>query len=642
MLSQSVLYDLRKAALNLRIDVIRATTASKSGHPTSCFSAVEIMTVLFRYYLSFAVDRLHCCDNDRFILSKGHAVPLLYAAWKMRGVVTDEQLMSLRKVDSVFEGHPTPRFPYNEAATGSLGQGLAIGLGMSLASRIDSDRFITYVLLGDGELAEGSVWEAAALAAYHQAPRLVAIVDVNRLGQSGATMYEHDVEQYEKKFSAFGWETFVIDGHSFEEIVDVFEIIKDRQYDKPNFRIAIIAKTIKGYGLREFADNPKWHGKPFTEEEAAVVIKKLEDDNRAVAPQFFGPETQCLQDRMKSLNRKGIDHYDPVIPFTGVDLQKDENQALFERGKKMSTRKAFGYALVALGKTNEKIVVLDADVQNSTFTEFFAQKYPTRFVQCFIAEQSMIGIATGIEHRGLIPVAATFGAFFARAYDQIRMAGIGRNALRLCGSHCGVSIGQDGPSQMALEDIALMAAIPQSIILYPSDAVSAYYLTQLSGSYFGGISYLRTTRADTPILYDQNQTFTVGGSHILRQSNHDVACVVAAGITVHEALKAYELLKQEGISIAVIDAYSIKPLDTKTIMDVGQLCGGNIVTIEDHYEYGGLGSMVAMTATQHACRVTMLCVKELSRSGSPEALMKLAGIDADTLVQTIKKLHKMS
>lgn len=640
MLNQSMLYDLRKAALNIRIDIIRATTASKSGHPTSCFSAVEIVTVLFRYYLSFAIDRVHCYDNDRFVLSKGHAVPLVYAAWKMRGVVTEEQIKTLRKVDSVFEGHPTPRFPYNEGATGSLGQGLALGLGLSLGSRIHNDRFITYVLLGDGELAEGSVWEAAALADYHKAPRLVAIVDVNRLGQSGATMYEHDVANYEKKFKAFGWETVVIDGHSFEEIVNVFNQIKDRRMEQPGFRIAIIAKTIKGYGLGEFADNLQWHGKALSEEDAEVVIEKLKKENDKLTPRFFIPEKRWYLDRMERLNRIGITHFDRVIPFKGVNLQNDQHQELFERGKKMSTRKAFGYALLALGWRNEKIVVLDADVQNSTFTEFFAQKYPRYFIQCFIAEQSMVGIATGIERRGYIPFAATFGAFFTRAYDQIRMAGIGRNALRLCGSHCGVSIGQDGPSQMALEDIALMAAIPQSIILYPSDAVSAYYLTQLSGGYFDGISYLRTTRADTPILYDQDQTFTIGGSHILRQSDRDIACVVAAGITVHEALKAYKMLQQEGISIAVIDAYSIKPLDVKTIIDVAQRCGGNIVTIEDHYEYGGLGSMVAMATTQHACRVTMLCVKEISRSGLPEELMKLAGIDADTLVQTIKKLHK--
>ena len=615
---------LQHQALQLRIDSIRATTAAGSGHPTSCMSAADLVAGLFFYALRYDVENPKHPNNDRFIMSKGHAIPVVYAAWKALGVITDEQLWTLRQFNSVLEGHPTPRFEYNEGATGSLGQGLAIGVGMALAARKEKLTYTTYVMMGDGELAEGSVWEALALAAHYKLDNLVALVDCNRLAQSGESIGDHDTAGYEAKFKAFGWQTIVIDGHDMTQITQAFDACRENQ----NMPTMILAKTYKGYGLDLTQNKEGYHGKPFKQSELAGVIASLNkrfsstqdyQSNKTYAP--IKPEDCCKQSETKNTIIS--------LPFT-----QDVYEVLAKDGG-MATRKAYGYALAALGKVSKDIVVLDADVKNSTFADMFEKDFPQHFFQCFIAEQCMVGVATGMQMRGKIPFAATFGAFFSRAFDQIRMAGIGRNALRLCGSHCGVSIGQDGPSQMALEDIACMRSVPHSIVLYPSDSVSTYKLVELMASYNDGISYVRTTRADTPVLYNKDEFFTLGGSKVVRRASGARTCVVAAGITLHEALKAYELLKQQGIIINVIDAYSIKPLDVTTIKTIAAESSNSVITVEDHYQAGGLGEAVALELSESGIKVHSLAVKDISRSGTPEELLSYAGIDAESIVKKV-------
>jgi transketolase len=626
-MNQDIIKYLEHVALNLRIDSIRATTASASGHPTSCLSAADVVATIFFKYLRYDLGNPSNPNNDRFIMSKGHAIPVVYAAWKQLGVITDEQLLSLRKFDSPLEGHPTPRFAYNEAATGSLGQGLAIGVGMALAAHQDNRSYRTYVMLGDGEAAEGAVWEAAALAAHYNLSNLTSILDGNRLGQSGESIHNHDVEKYAQKFQAFGWQALVINGHSIPDITAAV----DRAHATTDRPTIIIAKTFKGHGLEGIENLEGWHGKPFKTEEAPAAIERLQKrfaEAAKATPTSYTPPKPMHNDHRAS----SIDIHQAKIT---INLSTDPNAAHFAAGKSISTRKAYGYALAALGSACPAVVALDADVKNSTFSEFFAKQFPDRFVQCFISEQAMVSIATGLHLRGRIPCASTFGAFLTRAYDQIRMAGIGRNALRLCGSHCGVSIGQDGPSQMALEDMAMMAAIPNSIILYPSDGVSAYKLTECAANYHDGTSYLRTTRADTTILYSHDEAFTIGGCKVLRQSKKDTACIIAAGITVHEALKAYDMLKKDAIAVAVIDAYSIKPLDVATIAAVATASGNKVITVEDHYIYGGLGQAVAAALVNHQVTLTTLAVTHVSRSGKPEELLKDAGIDAESIVKAL-------
>lgn len=621
-MQKNVIDFIKNKALSLRIDSLRATTASESGHPTSCFSVADIIATLFFKFLRYDTKNPHYINNDRLILSKGHAIPVIYAAWKALGIISDEELLSLRKFESVFEGHPTPRFAYNEAATGSLGQGLAVGVGMALNAKMSHLDYTTYVILGDGEIAEGSNWEAAALGAHYELNNLIGIIDCNKYGQSGPTLHQHDVEKYAKKFQAFGWHSIIINGNNISEIIKALE--EAHNIKQP---VMIIAKTIKGFGLEGIEDVHQWHGKPVKKEDLETVISKVK--------QRFSQQN-TIQDQT----------YIPPLPTQGttsqttqqrttITLATDAHTSEFDPQKKLSTRKAYGYALAALGKANTNIISIDADVQNSTFSEFFNKEFPDRFIECFIAEQAMIGIATGLHIRGKVPFASTFGAFFSRAYDQIRMAGIGQNALRLCGSHCGISIGQDGPSQMALEDIAMMAAIPNSAILYPSDGVSTYKLTECSANYHQGVSYLRTTRSDTPIIYEKTENFSIGGCKILQKSTQDKACLVAAGITVHEALKAYQALKKQNIFVSVIDAYSVKPLDTNTIVQTAKASNNNIITIEDHYLYGGLGQIVAREISNHGISITNLAVTNVSRSGKPEELFALAGINADNIIKTV-------
>lgn len=625
-ITPDVIAMLEARALGLRIDSARATTASKSGHPTSCFSAADIIAGLFFHTMHFDIANPKNPTNDRFIMSKGHAIPVVYAAYKQLGVITDEELMSLRAVTSRLEGHPTPRFAYNEAATGSLGQGLAIGIGAALQARLDNLYFKTFVMLGDGEIAEGSVWEAAEFAGYNNLENLIAIVDCNRLGQSDHTIAQHDIERIARKFAAFGWHTITIDGHSMPIILDALAEATAHK----GMPTVIVAKTMKGYGLDSLQNKIGFHGKPFTEQELGATIDALKTKFSKATNQLI-----ALEQQQPSV----VPHIqEPAMISITLDLNSDVAKEHFALGKLMAPRKAYGYALVALGKASRDVVVVDADVKNSTFADLFEKEHADRFIQSFIAEQNMVSIATGLISRGKIAFAATFGAFFTRAHDQIRMAGIGRVPLRLCGSHCGVSIGEDGPSQMALEDLAMMRSIPHSIVLYPSDGVSAYALTTEMANYTAGISYLRTTRENLPILYKENEAFPIGGCKVLKQSSNDQLCIVAAGITLHEALKAYAKLASEGINIAIIDLYSIKPLDAATLSKVATQAGGKILTVEDHYLEGGLGEAVKAALAHESFKVESLAVTDFSRSGKPHELLALAGIDATHITAAVHKM----
>lgn len=612
---------LKQAALNLRIDSIKATTASKSGHPTTCMAISDLTSVIFFNFLKYDLNNPENPNNDRFILSAGHAIPVIYAVYKNLGILTEEDLLKLREFDSVLEGHPTPRFKYNEAATGSLGQGLGIAVGMALNAKHDNLNYKTYCLIGDGEAAEGSVWEAAELAAHYKLDNLIAILNCNRLGQSGESIHGHDVNKFADKFKAFGFKTFIIDGHNIQEIYNTIELAQNIK-DQP---VIIIAKTLKGSGLKEIENKNNYHGKPFKQEELDNIIKELESNFnlKYINKINYTPE---LPEKV-NLNNKNLN--------TKLNLEQDINNKFFEKNSKIATRKAFGLALEALGQVNNNIFVLDADVQNSTYTEFFAKKYPQNFIQCFIAEQNMISVATGLQSRGKIPFAATFSAFFTRAFDQIRMAGIGRNALRLCGSHSGVSIGQDGPSQMGLEDIAMFRVIPESIVLYPSDGVSAYKLTEIMANYNSGVSYLRTSRPETAILYNKNEEFKIGGCKILRESNNDKVCVIAAGITLHEALKAHDELLKQNINISIIDLYSIKPLDKETILKIAKKSGNKIITVEDHYLQGGLGQAVNSELINENILIKNLAVTKLPRSANEERLLSFEEIDANAIVKNV-------
>ncbi len=609
---------LQRTAYNMRMNILTMTTLAGSGHPTSAFSAVDLVSALFFHAMSYDPRNPENPNNDRFILSKGHACPVLYAAWKEAGVITEKELFTYRNFDSVLEGHPTMRFSRTEAATGALGIGLSIGVGMALNARLDKLSYKTYVLLGDGEIAEGAVWEAAELAHFYKLNNLIAIIDCNRLGQSAETMHGSHAHRYEEKFAAFGWKTYVIDGHNMQQVMDVLDKAQSSEHEP----VAILAKTIKGYGLTSIQDKPGFHGKAFAKEELNTLFAELDK-------QF----SQAVAFDTKSFK------WQQKIPTSAQAKLVDENIAFhdpeFHKGELQSTRKAYGMALKAAGSRCHQVVALDGDVKNSTYAELFEEKYPERFFQCFIAEQNMVGMAVGLDKRGKIPFVSTFGAFMTRAHDQIRMAAIGKARLRLVGSHAGVSIGQDGPSQMALEDIALMRTLPGSIVLYPCDAVSSWKLVGEMTNYNDGISYLRTTRMETPVLYDNNEIFAVGGCKVLRQSESDTACIVAAGITVHEALKAYELLQEQGIAVAVIDLYSIKPLDTQTLVAVGKKSNNKIITVEDHYLEGGLGQAVTCALSNSGIMMKNLAVTQLPRSGKPEELLAWAGIDAAALVKAV-------
>lgn len=609
---------LTHSAYKLRISSLEMSAAARSGHPSSCLSAADIVSVLFFYAMRFDPDNFENPDNDRFILSKGHASALLYAVWKELGKLTAEDLLAYRQFDSVLEGHPTFRFPFTEAATGALGTGLSIALGQALSARVGHKKYTVYVLLGDGEMAEGANWEAIQLAQHYQADNLVAIVDYNRLAQSGPVMLHDDIQRFKSIMEAHGWQTQLVDGHSVDALMVAYDRTKERA-KKPHM---IIAQTIKGYGIDFVQNRLDFHGKALVGQEFMLALDELKKN-------FF-------------IESKPVDFvWKPQLPQPMVHNflaeEPTEELELKQVMGTIATRKAYGIALAQLGNQYQRIVCFDADVKNSTYAELFEKQHPQRFVQCYVAEQNMVGMAIGFARRGYVPFVATFAAFFSRAHDHIRMAAIGKSPLRLVGSHAGVSIGQDGPSQMGLEDIALMSCLPNSVILYPSDGISAMRLTGLMVQYDAGISYLRTTRAVTPQLYSQDQVFTIGGSNILRQSTQDRVCIIAAGITVFEALKAYEYCKNllTPIMIAVIDCYSIKPLDVDTIISVARGCYDKIITVEDHYMQGGLGQSISAAVINTGMYVKSLAVTELPRSGSSEKLLAWAKIDAAAIIEAV-------
>jgi transketolase len=600
---------LKEIGRRLRIDSLRATTEAGSGHPSSCLSAADLVSVVFFNEMRFDPKDPHNPNNDRFVLSKGHAAPLLYSAYAEAGVIPEKDLLSLRRLDSIYEGHPTPRFAWVDVATGSLGQGLSAGLGNALAARIDQLAYNTYVLLGDGECAEGSVWEAAEIASYYKTSNLFAVVDVNGLGQSQHTMDRFDVEKFARKFRAFGWYTLTIDGHDYEEILRAFEKCRADGGDLPR---AIIAKTLKGKGVSLLENRDGWHGKPVPKQDLEKALAEL---SHPFASDGFRPK----------LPSTAPSHRDEA------PIEITVNRKI---GDSVATREAYGDALVKIADRSARIVALDGDTKNSTYSEKLLKSHPDRFFEMFIAEQNMVGVATGLSARGKIPFVSTFAAFLTRAYDQIRMAGVSRSNVKFCGSHVGVSIGEDGPSQMGLEDLAMFRAIPGAHVLYPSDAVSTEKLVA-EAARRPGICYIRTTRPKTPVLYSNDEPFLIGGSKVLRKSNKDRVTVVGAGITVHEALAAATKLESEGISIRIIDAYSVKPIDAGTILSAAQETSGRIIVVEDHYEEGGLGDAV-LDAVGNQAKVVKLAVREIPRSGPPEALLDKYGISSRHIIEAVK------
>lgn len=611
---------LKRVAYDLRVNSLKMTSQAGSGHPTSCLSAADIVAVLFFYAMHFDPRNFENPSNDRFILSKGHAAPLLYAVWKELGLISQQDLVTYRDINSVIEGHPTYRFKYTEAATGSLGQGLSIAAGMAMSAFLHGQDFYTYCLLGDMETVEGSVWEAAEIAAYYKLHRLVAILDANRLGQSTATVEEWDINAYARKFEAFGWQAFLVDGHNIHELMLAFDQAR-RIPDKP---IIIVARTIKGYGVEQAANKQGYHGKAFSQEELPEILKHLDEE-------FADRGSEKLLTEWEPNLPEHIDTPQEPVGFTMPPCS-------FEVGKKLATRKAYGKALAAAGTVAKRLIVLDAEVKNSTYAEVFEQHFPNRFIQCFIAEQNMVGMAVGLAKRNNIPFASTFSVFFTRAFDQIRMAALSNAPLRLCGSHAGVSIGQDGPSQMGLEDIAMMRTIAGSVILYPCDAVSTYHCVGLMLNHHSSISYLRTTRMDTPIIYPNNETFEIGGCKILRESDQDKACIAAAGVTVHEALKAYDILSQKRVFISVIDLYSVKPFNKEVVIKQAMKSDTHLIIVEDHYQEGGIGDAVKSALVNEPITIHSLAVTKLPRSGKPEALLAWTGIDAQAIAQKVLEI----
>jgi len=606
---------LRNKATTLRIESIRATSESGTGHPTSCCSAADVVATLFFSVMRYDPKNPRNPNNDRFVLSKGHAAPLLYAAWAEAGLFDPRELTKLRTLKSDLEGHPTPRLPFVDVATGSLGQGLAAGVGLALnAKKIEKTGYRTYVLMGDGESVEGSVWEAVELARQFALDNLCAIVDVNRLGQSDPTMLQHDMMAYKSRWAGFGWNAIVVDGHNHASLLKAFAVAAKTK-GRPT---VLLAKTLKGKGI-SFAENKAdWHGK---------ALKKGEESQKAIdeLTRQIKPTTAVATFKIPSGPSRSAKPAKPMAP------------PAYKLGDMVATREAFGAALAALGEANQSVVALDADVKNSTFTDKFGKQFPDRFFENFIAEQNMIGTAIGLAATGKIPFVATFAAFLTRAYDFIRMAAISQSNIKLVGTHVGVSIGEDGPSQMGLEDIAMMAAQPGVVVLYPSDAVCAYKLVESAAAHRGMV-YIRAGRPKSPVLYGHEETFKIGGCKVLRQSASDQLTIVAAGVTLFEALKAHEQLKSAGIPVRVVDLYSVAPIDRLTLLESARATKNRILTVEDHYAHGGLGDAVLGAVGSEGVQVQKMAVREIPHSGKPDELVDHFGLSARAIIDVVKKL----
>ncbi|MEV5797932.1 transketolase [Streptomyces collinus] len=596
----------------LRVDSVRAAAAAGSGHPTSSMSAADLLAVLFAHHLRYDFERPEHPANDRFVLSKGHASPLLYSAYKAAGAVEDGELLTFRKLGSRLEGHPTPRrLPWVETATGSLGQGLPVGVGIALAGkRLDRADYRVWVLCGDSELAEGSIWEAAEHASYEHLDNLTAIVDVNRLGQRGPTRHGHDLDAYARRFQAFGWHTIQIDGHDVDKI--------DRAYGEAisttGQPTVILARTLKGKGVAAVEDREGLHGKPLPEADEAIA-------------ELGGPRDLRV--------RVGEPSAAAVLRSATTDVVQLPR---YDLGDEVATRDAFGAALAALGTARGDVVALDGEVGDSTRTEEFGKEHPDRFFECYIAEQQLVAAAVGLATRGWVPYASTFAAFLSRAHDFVRMASISGSGINLVGSHAGVAIGQDGPSQMGLEDLAMFRSVYGSTVLYPCDAnQTARLVAQMAG--LDGVRYLRTSRGKDPVIYGPEEEFPVGGSKVLRSGEHDRLTVVAAGVTVHQALAAADRLEQDGIAVRVIDLYSVKPVDAETLRRAAEETGC-LMTVEDHHEQGGLGDAVAEAFGdgRPVPRLVRLAVRTMPGSAAPDEQLHAAGIDAAGIAAAAKLL----
>jgi transketolase len=605
---------LKNLAAQLRIDSVRSTSEAGSGHPTSCLSAAEIVATLFFDEMHFDPSNPRNPHNDRFVLSKGHAAPILYAAWAEAGLFPREELLKLRRIDSDLEGHPTPRLSFVDVATGSLGQGICAAIGTALNARRIGSAYRTYVLLGDGEMAEGSVWEAANAAIHYKLDNLCGVIDVNALGQSQHTQFSHNMEEIAARWRAFEWHTIVVDGHSIEALQQAFAEARATS-GRPTM---ILARTLKGKGLAAIEGKDGWHGK---------ALKKGEETDKAVAELEAQKVAGAAKPAIAGPRSSGG-------PEPAADYSKVAAPA-YKKGDVAATREAWGVALAAVGAADPRIVALDADVKNSTFSDKFEKVAPGRFYENFIAEQVMAGAAMGLAARGAIPFPSTFACFLTRAADFIRMGAISFANVKFTGSHAGVSIGEDGPSQMALEDLSMRRSVHGCAVLYPCDAVSTERLV-VEMARHKGMAYMRTSRPKTPVIYGPEETFPIGGSKVVRQSARDKAAVIGAGVTLFEALKAYDQLKKDGIDIRVIDAYSLQPVDEKTMIEAGRATGGALITVEDHYSSGGIGDAVADAVAAAGFTVHRLAVREIPRSGQPDELLDRYGISARHIVEAVK------
>lgn len=600
----------------VRYYILISTTAAGSGHPTSSLSATDLMvTLMFGGFFKADLENTENPNNDRLIFSKGHASPLFYSLYAAAGKVSEEELKTLRQFGSKLEGHPTMEFPYTEAGTGSLGQGLSIGVGMSLNAKLDKLDYKTYVLMGDSEVAEGSVWEAAEIATHYNLDNLIGIIDVNRLGQRGETLLGHDLKTYQKRIEAFGWKTWVINGH---DISSIWKILKQVQDDKSGLPKIIIAKTLKGKGISFMEDKDGWHGKAVPADQLDQAISELGTIDKDILGEIAMPKSAEISKSKFLISKQKLNLQNPN----------------YKEGEMVATRKAYGNALLKLVKENPDVVVLDAEVSNSTMSESVKKENPEKFYEMFIAEQNMVGTALGFSRRGKIPFASTFAAFFSRAFDQIRMSQYAKPNIKFIGSHAGVSIGEDGASQMALEDIAMFRTLLDCSVLYPSDAVSAEKLTSLAASHFGNV-YIRTTRAETPVTYNNNEEFKIGGLKIHKGKESKIV-VIGAGITLHEALKAQVDLAEKNIGIDVVDLYSIKPISPELV----KIAKGAkaIVTVEDHFEEGGIGEAVRTALAGINIPVYSLAVRKMPRSGKPAELLGFEEIDSDAIIEKVKEL----
>jgi len=607
---------LARIANRMRWLILSATAEAGSGHPTSSLSAVELMSgLLFGGFFRYRLDEPEFPNNDRLIFSKGHASPLFYALWAAAGALSEEEMMTYRAFGSPLEGHPSMAFPYTEAATGSLGQGLSIGMGMALnAKYLDRLPYRTWVLLGDSEMAEGSQWEAIELAAHYGLDNLVGVLDVNRLGQRGETLYGYDLEAYRRRLDAFGWRTLVVDdGHSFAQIERAYRAATE-DADRP---VMVIAHTVKGKGVPAVENKNGYHGKALTGEDLEQALAGLGQVDHEVRGTILAP--QDLQPQQ------------PAAAAEGETPAPD-----YEIGDQVATRNAYGNALVRLADRFPQLISLDGEVSNSTRAGLFKDARPERFFEMYIAEQNMAGAALGLAMRGKLPFVSSFAAFLTRAFDQIRMAQYSEPNLKFVGSHAGVSIGQDGPSQMGLEDLAMFRSLRDGVVLYPSDAMSCERLVECAADH-PGMVYLRTNRGSTPVVYTADEVFRIGGSKVLRASSDDRATLVAAGITLHEALAAQQALADKGISVRVIDLYSVQPLDRETLESAARETGA-LITVEDHHAAGGIGEAVAAALAGTPMRFRSLAVRRKPKSGKPAELLALEGIDRAAIVEAVQAL----